>query len=68
MERARRDTPARERARERGQEMIIDKNKEGAWRISAFVGEGAGEYLLTRTYYFTPKREAIRLFKEEARA
>lgn len=48
--------------------MTIDKNKEGAWRISAFVGEGAGEYLLTRTYYFTTKREAIRLFKEEVRA
>jgi hypothetical protein len=46
----------------------IDKNNQGAWRISAFVGEGVGEYLLTRTYYFTSKREAIRLFKEEARA
>jgi len=43
----------------------IDRNAEGAWRLSAFVGEGAGEYLLTRSYYFTPKREAIRLFKEE---
>ena len=48
--------------------MSIDKNNQGAWRISAFVGEGVGEYLLTRTYYFTSKREAIRLFKEEARA
>lgn len=45
--------------------MNIHKNKEGAWRISQFVGEGAGEYLLTRVYYFTPKREAIRLFKQE---
>jgi len=43
----------------------IDRNAEGAWRLSAFVGEGAGEYLLTRNYYFTSKREAIRLFKEE---
>ena len=68
MERARRATPARERAREREQEMTIDKNNQGAWRLSAFVGEGAGEYLLTRTYYFTSKREAIRLFKEEVRA
>ena len=48
--------------------MSIDKNNQGAWRISAFVGEGAGEYLFTRTYYFTSKREAIRLFKEEVRA
>jgi hypothetical protein len=45
--------------------MFIDKNNEGAWRISDFVGEGAGEYLLTRCYYFTPKREAIRLFKQD---
>ena len=68
MARARRDPPARERAREREQGVSIDKNNQGAWRISAFVGEGAGEYLLTRTYYFTPKSEAIRLFKEEVRA
>lgn len=65
MERARRDPPARERARERGEEMTIDKNNQGAWRLSAFVGEGAGEYLLTRTYYFTSKREAIAQFKQD---
>lgn len=45
----------------------IDKNKEGAWRLSAFIGEGAGEYLLTRVYYFTNKREALRSFKQELR-
>ena len=45
----------------------IDKNNEGAWRLSAFVGEGIDEYLLTKTYYFYTKREAIRLFKEELR-
>ena len=39
----------------------IDKNREGAWRISGLVGG----YLLTRCYYFYTKREAIRLFKEE---
>lgn len=43
----------------------IDKNREGAWRISAFVGEGIDEYLLTKTYYFYTKREAMRLFKQE---
>ena len=43
----------------------IDKNQEGAWTISAFIGEGAGEYLLTRSYYFYNKREAIRQFKED---
>lgn len=46
----------------------IDRNREGAWRISTFVGEGAGEYLLTRTYYFTPKSEAIRQFKLDVAA
>lgn len=45
----------------------IDKNREGAWRLSAFVGEGAGEYLLTRSYYFYTKREAIRQFKIDMR-
>ena len=45
----------------------IDKNMEGAWRLSAFVGEGAGEYLLTRCYYFYTKREAIKQFKIDIR-
>jgi hypothetical protein len=45
----------------------IDKNMEGAWRISAFVGEGINEYLLTKTYYFYTKREAIRQFKIDIR-
>ena len=45
----------------------IDKNREGAWTISAFIGEGAGEYLLTQTYYFYNKREAIRQFKIDMR-
>ena len=56
---------ARESERGRGQEMTIDKNTEGAWRISKIVGEGAGGYTLTRTYYFYTKREAISLFKQE---
>ena len=46
----------------------IDKNREGAWRISAFVGEGIDEYLLTKTYYFHHKREAIRQFKQDIAA
>jgi len=45
----------------------IDKNNEGAWRLSAFVGEGIDEYLLTKTYYFYTKREAIRQFKIDIR-
>jgi hypothetical protein len=50
------------------EEMTIDKNNEGAWRLSAFVGEGAGEYLLTRTYYFYTKREAIAQFKQDIKS
>ena len=54
--------------RERERESMItsiDRNREGAWRISAFIGEGYDEYLLTRCYYFYTKREAIRQFKED---
>ena len=45
--------------------IFIDKNKEGAWRLSKLVRDSYGEYLLTRLYYFHTKREAIRLFKQE---
>lgn len=38
----------------------------GAWLVSAIVGEGAGAYLLRRTYIGYTKQEAIRLFREEA--
>jgi hypothetical protein len=47
--------------------MIITyaKNNEGALVLSAFVGEGAGEYLLRRTYYQYTKAEAVKLFRQE---
>ena len=55
------------RERERGRKMIITyaKNNEGALVLSAFVGEGAGEYLLTRTYYYYTRAQAVKAFKEE---
>ena len=55
------------RERERGRKMIItyQKNQEGAWVLSAFVGEGAGEYLLTRSYYDYTKRQAGEMFRKE---
>jgi hypothetical protein len=68
VERARRDPPARERARERGEEMTIDKNSEGAWRISDFIGEGAGERWVCRTYYFYTKAQAIAQFKQDIKS
>ena len=37
----------------------------GAYVISQFVGEGAGEYLFTRTYYGYTLREAKARFKQE---
>ena len=40
--------------------MIIDKNNEGAWRIS----ETINGYLETQVYYFYSKQQAIELFKE----
>lgn len=47
--------------------MIItyNRNSEGALVLSAFVGEGAGEYLLTRTYYDYTREQAAKLFREE---
>lgn len=39
----------------------------GAYVISQFVGEGAGEYLFTRSYYGYTKREAIARFKQEVK-
>lgn len=41
--------------------MLIDKNKEGAWRIVDII-DGYSE---TRVYYFYTKKEALKLFKEE---
>jgi hypothetical protein len=35
----------------------------GAYVLSAFGGEGAGEYLFTRTYYGYTKRDAVAQFK-----
>ena len=47
--------------------MIITyaKNNEGALVLSAFVGEGAGEYLLTRSYYDYTKKQAGEMFRKE---
>jgi hypothetical protein len=43
--------------------MTVDKNNEGAWRVSDIIGG----YLVTRRYYGYTKREAIKLFKEETK-
>ena len=40
--------------------MIVDRNNEGAWRIS----ETINGYLQTQIYYFYTKKEAIKLFKK----
>ena len=40
--------------------MIIDKNREGAWRIS----ETINGYLKTQVYYFYTKKDAIKLFRK----
>jgi hypothetical protein len=43
--------------------MTAQKNSEGAWIVSDIIGG----YLVTRTYYYYSKREAIALFKRENR-
>lgn len=40
--------------------MFIDRNNEGAWRISDIIGG----YLVTRLYYGYTKRESIKLFRD----
>jgi hypothetical protein len=42
-------------------ELTIDRNSEGAWRVSAIV-DG---YLVTRRYYDYSRRQAVELFLEE---
>jgi hypothetical protein len=44
--------------------MTIERVKHsGALIVSQFVGEGAGEYLFTRTYYGYTLKQAKQLFK-----
>jgi hypothetical protein len=45
--------------------LSIDKNAEGAWRLSAFIGEGFNEHLVCKTYYFYTKAQAIKQFKTD---
>ena len=40
--------------------MIIDKNNEGAWRISDTING----CLKTKVYYFYTKQQAIKLFRK----
>lgn len=49
--------------------MIItyQTNRAGALVLSAFVGEGAGEYLLTRTFYYHTRAQAIKAFRQEVK-
>ena len=46
---------------QRGQKMIINKNKEGAWRISDIING----YWITEVYYFYTRKNAIKLFKQQ---
>jgi ribosomal protein S19 len=44
--------------------MTIERVRHsGAYVISQFIGEGAGEYLFTRTYYGYTLREAKAQFR-----
>jgi len=41
--------------------MTIDKNIEGAWRISDIIND----QLITKVYYYYTKKQAIQLFKKQ---
>ena len=41
--------------------MTIDKNIEGAWRITDIIND----QLITKVYYYYTKKEAIQLFKKQ---
>jgi hypothetical protein len=43
--------------------MIIEKNIQGAWVVSDIIGG----YRVQITYYYTTKKEAIKLFKKESK-
>ena len=44
--------------------MTVERvQNSGAYVLSQFIGEGAGEYLFTRTYYGYTLREAKAQFK-----
>lgn len=44
--------------------MTIEKTFQGAWRISAIIGN----QLVSKQYFGTSKREAIKQFKNETRS
>jgi hypothetical protein len=49
---------------EKGLNMTIERVRQsGAYVLSEFVGEGAGEYLFTRTYYGYTLKQAKAQFK-----
>ena len=41
--------------------MTIDKNNQGAWRISDIINN----HLVTKVYYYYTKKEAIQRFKQQ---
>lgn len=40
--------------------LTVDRNAEGAWRVSAIVGG----FLVTRCYYGFTRRESVALFRD----
>lgn len=46
----------------RAADINAEKNTKGAWVLSAIVGG----YLMTRQFYYYTKKEATRLFLDEA--
>lgn len=46
----------------------ITRNKSGTYTASAFVRDTEGEFLKSITYYYTPKRLIVKMFKETLKA
>lgn len=45
-------------------EITTERNREGAWILSAVIGGSYSGYRLQRSYYGYTKREALALFRQ----
>jgi hypothetical protein len=45
-------------------EITTERNREGAWILSACIGGSYSGYRLARSYYGYTKREAFALFRQ----
>jgi len=46
----------------------VDRNAEGAWRVTALVTEGGEAWFYTSVFYGYGKREALTRYREHVKA